>query len=144
MGIAALEKRVGALEQALSATGKPCSCRTGEQTTYHSAEELRKLMDIRCPGHGFRDLGVLRWLPSALPLRSDDENLCSCPSCPVREFLLGKRGPLTEVEQEKEEQRWEAQGGASSEEAFRREQALLENLFRQYEYSKRSSRGTNG
>ena len=49
-----------------------------------SAEELKKLMDIRCPVHGFRDLGHLRWLPSGLPLRPDDQNLCSCPPCPVR------------------------------------------------------------
>ncbi len=139
-----LEKRIRALEQGLSTAGQRCNCRTGVQTTFHNAEDLKKVMAIACPTHGFRDLGHLRWLPSGLPLQPDDENFCSCPPCPVREFLQGKRGPLTEVEQEKEEQRWEAQGGASSEEAFRREQARLENLFRQYEYSKRSSRGTNG
>jgi hypothetical protein len=144
MGFAALEKRIRALEQAFTATGKQCSCRTGEQTTYHSAEELKNLKGIRCPAHGFRDLGYLRWLPSGLPLQSDDQNLCSCPPRPVREFLQGRRGPLTEVEQEKEEQRWEGECGASSHEEFRREQSRVEQLLRKYEYDKRNRRRTNG
>jgi hypothetical protein len=143
MGIAALEKRVRAIEQALFAAGKQCICRTGEQTTYHSAEELRKLMDIRCPAHGFRDLGCLRCLPRRLPLQPEDQNLCSCPPCPVREFLQGQRGPLTEVEQQAVEQMWEEEFCAGSDE-FRRGQSRLESLLRKYEFSKRNARGTNG
>ena len=144
MSFAALEKRIRALEYAFSATGKLCNCRTGEKTTYHSAEELKKLMDIRCPAHGFRDLGHLRWLPSGLPLRPDDQDLCSCPPCPVHDFLQGRRGPLTEAEQEKEERRWEAEYGTSSDGKFRREQTLVEQVLRRYEYHKRKGRRTHG
>jgi hypothetical protein len=144
MGIAALEKRVRALEQVFKAAGKQCNCRTGEQTTYHSAEELKNLMGIRCPAHGFRDLGYLRRLPSGLPLQPDDHNLCSCPPCPVRELLQGRRGPLTDVEQEEEEQKWEREFGASSDQEFRRQQARVEQLLQKYEYNKRNRRRTNG
>lgn len=140
MGIAALEKRVRALEQALSATGQQCGCRTGGQTTYHSAEELKNLMDVRCPAHGFRDLGHLRWLPSGLPLQPDDQNLCSCPPCRVREFLRGQRGPLTDVEQQEEEQRWERECGPGSDEVFRCKQARVEQLLQKYDYNKRKQK----
>jgi hypothetical protein len=101
-------------------------------------------MDVRCPAHGFRDLGYLRWLPSELPLQPDDQNLCSCPPCPVREFLQGRRGPLTEVEQEEEEQRWERECDPGSDEEFRRKQARAEQLLQKYEYNKRNRRRTNG
>jgi hypothetical protein len=144
MGIAALEKRVRAIEQALLVAGKQCHCRTGGQTSYHNSEELKNLMEICCPAHGFRDLGHLRWLPSGLPLQAEDQNLCLCPPCPVREFLQGQRGPLTEVEQEGLEQMWEEKFGADSAEAFRRDQARLEPLLRKYEYNKRNGRRTNG
>src|ERR1035437_3918181 len=144
MGIAALEKRIRALEQAFSSTGKQCSCRTGGHTIYHIAEELKNLMDIRCAVHGFRDLGHLRWLPSGLPLQPDDQDLCSCPPCPVREFLQGRRGPLTEVEQEEEEQRWERECDPGSDEEFRREQARVEKLLKKYEFTKRNRRKTDG
>jgi hypothetical protein len=144
MGISALEKRVRALEQGLFTGGQQCNCRTGEQTTYHNSEELKGVMDTCCPAHGFRDLGYLRWLPSGLPLRPDDQNLCSCPPCPVREFLQGTRESLTDAEQEKAEHMWEEKFGAGSDEAFRREQARLEPLLRKYEYHKRNARRTNG
>jgi uncharacterized Zn finger protein (UPF0148 family) len=101
-------------------------------------------MEIRCPAHGFRDLGYLRWLPSGLPLQSDDQDLCSCPLCPVREFLQGRRGPLTEAEQANVERRWEEEFGASSDEAFRREQARVEQLRQKYEYAKRNNRRNDG
>lgn len=138
MGFAALEKRIRALEHLFAATGKPCSCRAGGQTTYHSAEELKTIMRVRCAAHGFRDLGHLRWLPSGLPLQTDDQNLCSCPPCPVREFLQGRRGPLTEVEQEKQEQRWEKECDANSDEEFRREQTRIEQLLQRYVYNRRN------
>jgi len=95
------------------------------------------MMDIRCPVHRFRDLGDLRWLPSRLPLLSEDRTLCSCPPSPVREFLQGKRGPLTELEQEEEERRWERECAPGRDEEFRREQARAERLL--YEYQKRKA-----
>lgn len=144
MGIAALEIRIRALEQFLSAIGKQCSCRTGGLTTYHNATELKKLMQIRCPVHGFRDLGRLRWLPSGLPLQPDDHNLCCCPPCPVRELLQGRRGPLTDLEHEEETQRWEREYGPSSEEEFRNEEVRVAGLRQKYEYAKRAIGGTNG
>ena len=144
MGIAALEKRVRALEQVFKAAGKQCNCRTGEQTTYHSAEELKNLMGIRCPAHGFRDLGYLRRLPSGLPLQPDDQNLCSCPPCPVRELLQGRRGPLTDMEHAEEEQRWERECGPGSDEEFRREQGRVDQLLKKYVHNKRNERRANG
>ena len=144
MGFAALEKRIRALEQAFAATGDQCNCRTGQHTAYHSAAELKKLMAIRCPAHGFRDLGYMRWLPARLPLRAEDQTFCSCPPCSVREFLLGRRGPLTEEEQKGVEHMWEEEFGADQAEAFRREQARLEPLLRKYEYNKRNARRVNG
>src|ERR1035438_9022341 len=144
MRIAALEKRIRALEQWFWVTGKLCSCRTGGQTTYHSAEELKNIIDIPCPAHGFRDLGHLRWLPSGLPLQPDDQNLCSCPPSPVRELLQGRRGPLTDVEQEEEEQRWERECGPGSDEEFRREQGRVDQLLKKYVHNKRNERRANG
>jgi hypothetical protein len=90
--------------------------------------------------HGVRDLGHLRWVGNGLPLQPEDQDLCSCPPCPVREFLRGRRGPLTELEQEQEERRWEREYTAASDEEFRREQAHLEGLLQQYEYDKRKRR----
>jgi hypothetical protein len=144
MGLTQLEKRIRALELAYLESGKECRCRSRGQTTFHSAKELNAVLDIRCPRHGFRDLGHLRWLPSGLPLQPEDQNCCSCPPCPVREFLQGRRGPLTEVEQEEEEQRWERVWGPSSDEEFRREQARVEKLLKKYEFNKRNPRRNNG
>ena len=97
-------------------------------------------MNVRCPAHGFRDLGHLRWLASGLPLQPDDQGLCSCPPCPVREFLQRRRGPLSELEQEEEEKRWEKEFGTNSDEEFRREQAGVEKLLQKYLYDKRKSK----
>ena len=144
MGIAALERRVRALEQALLAAGKQCNCRTRGQTNYHNSEELKNLMEISCPRHNFRELGSLRLLPSGLPLQPDDRNFCSCPPCQLREFLQGQRGPLTEAEQESLERMWEEEFGAGSGQASCREQARLEALLRKYEHNRRNSRRDNG
>ena len=144
MGFAALEKRIRVLERFFSATGKRCNCQAGEQTTYHNAEELKTLMEIQCPAHGFRDLGYLRWLPSGLPLQPDHQNLCSCPPSPVREMLQGRRGPLNDLEQEEEMQRWEREYGPSSKDGFRTEEIRLARLRQIYEYAKRNSRRTDG
>jgi hypothetical protein len=136
MRIATLEERVRALERALSAGGKPCTCRIGTRTAFHTAEELAKIMAGRCPVHRFRDLGCLRWLPKGLPLHLDDRILCSCPPCPVREFLQGRRGPLTDAEQEEWQQRWERELGPESDEDFRHKQARIEKLLVKYECEK--------
>ena len=98
-------------------------------------------MDIPCPAHGFRDLGHLRQLPSGLPLQPDDQNLCLCPPCPVREFLQGRRGPLTDLEQKEAEQRWEREYGPGSDEEFRCKQARIEQLVHRYEYKKLKRKG---
>ena len=125
MGLPALEKRVRALEQALfgEAWGRQCNCRSGRETSYHRVAELEEIMKVRCPVHDVRDLGYLRWTPSGMPLRPEDRDFCSCPPCTVREFLQGERGPLTEEEQQAEEQRWEQKYAEASHEEFRREQA---------------------
>jgi hypothetical protein len=136
MGLAALEKRIRALEAASRAIGKPCRCRAGRQTRYHTAEELKQMMDAGCAVHGFRELGNLIWVGSGLPLRLEDQHLCSCPPCPVREFLRGRRGPLTEVEQQEEEQRWEREYATAADEEFRREQTRVQRLLQQYKFKK--------
>jgi hypothetical protein len=140
MGLAALEKRVRSLEEGLPATVKECRCRGGQQTMYHNADELKRIMDIRCPVHGFRDLGRLRWVASGLPLQTEDQTFCSCPPCPMREFLLGRRGPLTEVEQADEERKWQRECSAAWDEQFRREQACAAQLLRRYEHYKSGRR----
>ena len=125
MGLPALEKRVRALEQAWfgEARGRQCNCRSGRETSYHSAAELEEIMNVHCPVHDVRDLGHVNWIPSGLPLRAEDRDLCSCPPCAVRDFVQGTRGPLTLEEQEGEKQRWEQEYAEASHEEFRREQA---------------------
>jgi hypothetical protein len=94
-------------------------------------------MEIGCPLHGFLDLGYLRWVGSGLPLQPEDQDLCSCPPCAVRDFLQGTRGPLTLEEQEAEERRWEREYAEDSDEEFRREHARAEVLLRRYQQKKR-------
>jgi hypothetical protein len=137
MGGAALEKRVRALEASVPAIGEQCRCRAGRQTRYHTAEELKRILDVRCPLHGFRDLGRLRRVGSGIPLLPEDQDLCSCPPSPIREFLQGRRGPLTEVEQAAEERSWEGEFTPAAKEDFRRDQAWARQLLQKYEYSKR-------
>ncbi len=132
MKVAALEKRILALERACLERGKSCNCRTGGQTTYHGAKELGNLMQISCPAHGFRDLGRLRWLPSGLPLQPGDQEFCLCPPSPMREFLLGRRGPLSAVEQQEQQERWERESSPDFEAEFLREKARVESLLRKY------------
>jgi hypothetical protein len=142
MGFAALERRVRALEQAFSEAGKQCSCRIGGRTIYHCTEELRKILDTRCDVHGFRDLGQLMWVGKGLVLQAEDQKFCFCPPCAAREFLWGRRGPLTEAEHEEEERRWDREYGQASHEEFRRELARAEKLLRQYEYYKSRRRSS--
>jgi|SRR5947209_7193692 len=138
MGLPGLAKRVRALERALLREGtRECTCRSGQETSYHTAAELEQIMDIRCPVHDVRDLGHLRWTPSGLPLRPEDRDLCSCPPCAVRDFVQGTRGPLTLEEQEVEERRWKREYAEDSDEEFRREHGRAEVLLRRYQQKKR-------
>jgi hypothetical protein len=140
MGLAGIERRVGVLERALVRRlgAKDCNCRFGQQTSYHTATELEQIIEICCPVHDVRDLGHVRWIPSGLPLRAEDRDLCSCPPCAVRDFVQGTRGPLTLEEQEREERRWQQEYAEASHEEFRREQARGGVLLHSYQQKKRS------
>lgn len=142
-GFARLEKRILTLEGQLLALGSRCSCRSQGQTTFHNAEELRMIMDVRCQAHLFRDLGELSWLPSGLPLQSEDRRFCCCPQSQIREFILGRRQPLTERELREDQDRWEREYGPGAVEAWRRERANLSLLLQQYQDAKRKHGGAH-
>ena len=78
-------------------------------------------MSVRCHVHEHRDLGRLRRMPSAWPLRPEDRKFCSCTPCAARDFIAGFRGPLTEEEQIEEERRWEREWGEAIDESGGRE-----------------------
>jgi hypothetical protein len=134
MGLAALERRVAALEQAFlpRANTRQCNCRAGQETKYYNAMGLEQMMGTCCPVHELRDLGHVAWLPSGLPLRPEDQHHCSCPPCPVRGFMQGTRPPLSSEEQEAEERRWQAEYEDSGQ-RFRREQSRAEALLHRYQ-----------
>ena len=138
----ALEKRVGALEAAslMKSVNKDCDCRVGQTTRYHTAADLGHIMSVSCPVHSFRDLGDLLWVPPGTPLRPEDRYLCSCPPCPTRDLLEGKRGALTEKEQEEECRSWEPELTEHTEENLRIERAQLEALLQTYARKKRRDR----
>jgi hypothetical protein len=142
--IAALEKRIRALERSFLERGKPCNCRTGGQTTFHKARELQTMLQITCPAHGFRDLGHFRWLPTGLPLQADDEKFCVCPPSPLREFLQGRRGPLNEAELEEQERSWDRDWSPEADERYRRQSENVQRLFRSYELKRKTRGGING
>ena len=144
LSIAALEKRIRALEQAFLERREPCNCRTGGQTMYHNARELETLVQIACPAHGFRDLGQLRWMPSGLPLQPGDDEFCSCAPSPVREFLQGRRGPLDEAEQREQERTWEQGWSGEEVEHHRREGADVQRLLLRYAFQKKMRGGGGG
>ena len=101
-----IKKRLRALE-ALSLFSTGCKCRFLQETLFHSAADLEQIMRVRCPVHIFRELGELSRAPFSMPLRTEDQPLCSCSPSPTREWLEGKRGPLTEEEQTQECLGWE-------------------------------------
>jgi hypothetical protein len=107
---------------------------------YHNAAELARILAVSCPAHSICDLGEVMWVGKSLPLRRDDEQFCSCPPSPVRELLLGRRGPLDEAEHRAQEERWMREYGPSSDEQFRRDQERVKQLLRIYEF-KKSLRG---
>ena len=136
MSLFLLEKRVKALEAIALRTSVrgDCMCRSRRQTYYHTSADLDLTMSVPCPVHGFRDLGDLVWVHPGTPLLPEDRHLCSCPACPTRDLLEGKRGPLTKEEQEEECRSWDPaptedmRGKLRIERA--REQVLLQEYFR--------------
>ncbi len=120
-----IEKRLRALEAAFSAG---CKCRSSQRTFFHSVPDLERIMSLRCPVHIFCDLGELSWAPSSMPLKTEDRLLCSCPPSPTREWLDGKRGPLTEEEQTQECLTWEQALSEDPEDKMRVE-VLLNNYY---------------
>jgi hypothetical protein len=123
-----IKKRLRALEAA-SRFSAGCKCRFSDETLFHSAADLERIMSVRCPVHIFRDLGELSWAPSSMPLRTEDRPLCSCPPSPTREWLAGKRGPLTEEEQKQECLAWEQALSEDPEDKMRVE-VLLNNYYK--------------
>jgi len=136
VALAGIEKRLRALEQILFAGAEECNCRVGHKTMYHNAAELARIMAVSCLVHSIRDLGEVMWVGRFLPLRRDDQQFCSCPPSPLRELLLGRRGPLDEAEHREQEERWMREYGASSDEQFCRDQQRVRQLIRTYEFGK--------
>jgi len=136
MDLPNLRKRVRALEAIVFRTSanKDCTCRSGRKTYYHTAADLEQIMSVRCSAHGFRDQGDLLWVPPGTPLLPEDRHLCSCPACPTRDLLEGKRGPLTIEEQQGECRSWDPEPTEEMREKLQieraREQLLLQEYFR--------------
>ena len=139
MHLPTLEKRVRALEAIALRTSvdKDCKCRSGLKTYYHTAADLEQILSVPCPAHRFRDQGDLLWVPPGTPLLPEDRHLCSCPSCPTRDWLGGKRGPLTKEEQEEECRSWEPELTAHMDEKLRIERARIQALLQTYSRKKR-------
>jgi hypothetical protein len=135
-----LAARVNTLEAVVR--GATCNCRVDEETLYHTAADLARIMSVRCPVHNQRDLGYMLWLPPSSPLRLEDRELCSCPPCAAREWREGRRGPLTEEEREQEYRSWEEQLSGEAAEQFRRDQARSRQLLQRYLWKRRNQRGT--
>src|ERR1700674_4333473 len=106
MNMTRINQRLRALETATDSRAG-CRCRFPGKTFFHSVADLERILSLRCPVHIFCDLGELSWVPASMPLRTEDSPLCSCPPSPTREWLEGKRGPLTADEQTVECLSWE-------------------------------------
>ena len=123
-----IKKRLHALE-ALARFSTGCKCRFLQETFFHNIADLKRILDIRCPVHTFCDLGEFSWVPLGMPLRTEDQRHCSCPPSPIREWLSGKRGPLTDEEQTEECLSWEQELSEDPEDKMRLE-VLLDNYYR--------------
>src|SRR5690348_4509137 len=123
MSVAALEKRLIKIEAYLGKNG--CTCRPGQDTTYHTASDLGRILNVACPMHRFRDLGRLLWVPAGTPLLPQDRDLCGCPPNPGRDWLAGTRGPLTEQEQNEECSLWQDEFSEKARQGFKTEQASV-------------------
>lgn len=136
MGLAGIEKRLRAFEEIVLAGVEKCNCRAGQKTMYHDAAELARIVTVSCPMHSIRDLGEVMWVGRSIPLRREDHQFCSCPLSPLRELLLGRRGPLNEAEHKEQEERWVSEYGPGSEEQFCRDQDRAKQLLRLYRFKK--------
>lgn len=132
MSLPQIEKRVRRLEALSLPVDCRCNCRTEEVTLYHNAADLARIITARCPVHGIRDLGCVSWVPSGMPLNVEDRCFCSCPPCPAREWLEGKRGPLTEDEQDEECRSWKQQLTTEATAESDRDQATVTRLLQKY------------
>jgi hypothetical protein len=126
-----IEKRIRALEAKLES--RACNCRKERLTLYHSSADLENILSIGCPVHVFLFVREVSWAPASMPLNIEDRSLCCCPPSATREWLEGKRGPLTEEEQAQECATWEQ---ALSEDPT--EQMRVEGLLKKYYKLKRS------
>jgi hypothetical protein len=135
MSAADLEKRLRELELFfLRRDG--CICRAGGHTTYHTANDLERILNVACPLHRFRDLGRLSCVPTGMPLHPQDRHLCGCPPNPSRDWLTGKRGPLTQQELEEECSQWRQEFSEKARQDFCTQQKLLEEFIRIYDRRK--------
>ena len=138
MALALLRKRVRRLERELQAqSARKCTCRSGQETRYHNAAELARIAGIHCLVHEFRDLGEPIWVSQGLPLRQEDQGLCSCPTSAVRNFVQGTRGALSKEEQAEANRVWEMEFTEDAQERFRGDQMQVGRLLQQYEREKR-------
>jgi len=127
-----IKKRLSELE-VITSYRAGCKCRFSQVTFFHSAADLCRIMSVPCPVHVFCNLGELSWAHMSMPLRTEDQRLCFCPSSPTRDWLSGRRGPLTEQEQEEECLRWQQELIEDSQESKR-----VKVLVQRYKEAKRS------
>jgi hypothetical protein len=130
--LSALGKRIRKLEIVFSKLGGGCTCRPGQETAYHTPEDLEGIMAVGCPVHGFRDLGRFCWVPKGSPLRLEDRDWCRCPVNPTRDWLAGTRGPLSQEEVEEECRGWQRAFSSEEQQTFPAQQARVTELIRNY------------
>jgi len=135
MNMAALGKRLRKLESYLLRGRDGCTCRLGK-TTYHTASDLGRILNISCPVHRCRDLGLVSCVPSGMPLLPQDRHLCGCPPNPGRNWLAGTRGPLTEQEQQDECRQWQQEFSEKAQQDFHTEQASVAAVLKAYQRRK--------
>jgi hypothetical protein len=94
-----LEHKLGRIERALRKikdvrAALACTCRARERkipvTHYHTTQELKKILWVRCPVHGLRDPGFIMWTASRWPLNKEDWEFCTCPPHIWRDSLMWK------------------------------------------------------
>jgi hypothetical protein len=131
MSATALEKRLTELELLFSKRAG-CICRSGRQTFYHTASDLKRILNVACPLHPFRDLGHLSCVPAGMPLLAQDRYLCDCSPNLSRDWLAGKGGPLTLEEMEEVCRQWRQEFSEEARQNFRTQQKHSGELIRVY------------
>lgn len=138
MSLRQREEIIRKLERQIRAGDTRCNCRQGdEETFYHSAADLEKILAVPCPVHGNRSLGHVSWVPSGTPLKGEDRQLCVCPPSPAREWQEGRRGPLTGEEQEAECGNWMQEVTEEADRRFHQEQIKVRSLLQRCEQARR-------